>query len=333
MSTVKIIGETLPNIPWQEKPADAAGPVWRHSGNPVIDRNPAKGIARIFNSAVVPYEGRFVGVFRAETINGRPHLHLGWSEDGYGWKIDEERIPFTDEDGKPFQPRYAYDPRLVKVGDTYYIIWCTDFYGASIGVAKTRDFQSFVRLENPFLPFNRNGELFPKKIGGNFIMLSRPSDSGHTPFGDVYYRNVFLDLVQTVRILMSMEQVDPDRIGVHGCSQGGALTVACAALEPRVKLAIPVYPFLTDYKKAWEMDVTSSAYEELAYYFRFMDPLHETQEAFFNKLGYIDVQNLADRIRAKVIFVTGLADSICPPYTQFAAYNKIVSANGVGRLS
>lgn len=81
MSTVKIIGETLPNIPWQEKPADAAGPVWRHSGNPVIDRNPAKGIARIFNSAVVPYEGRFVGVFRAETINDRPHLHLGWSEE------------------------------------------------------------------------------------------------------------------------------------------------------------------------------------------------------------------------------------------------------------
>ncbi|GIP13252.1 glycosylase [Paenibacillus macerans] len=186
MSTVKVIGETLPNIPWQEKPADAAGPVWRHSGNPVIDRNPAKGIARIFNSAVVPYEGRFVGVFRAETINGRPHLHLGWSEDGYGWKIDEERFPFTDEDGKPFQPRYAYDHRLVKVEDTYYITWCTDFYGVSIGVAKTRDFQSFVRLENPFLPFNRNGVLFPKKIGGNFIMLSRPSDSGHTPFGDVF---------------------------------------------------------------------------------------------------------------------------------------------------
>ncbi|WP_178075991.1 alpha/beta fold hydrolase [Paenibacillus oralis] len=141
----------------------------------------------------------------------------------------------------------------------------------------------------------------------------------------LYYRNVFLDLVQTVRILMSMEQVDPGRIGVHGCSQGGALTVACAALEPRVKLAIPVYPFLTDYKKAWEMEVNTSAYEELAYYFRFMDPLHRTQEAFFNKLGYIDIQNLADRIRAKVIFVTGLADSICPPYTQFAAYNKIVS--------
>ncbi|EFM10031.1 Cephalosporin-C deacetylase [Paenibacillus curdlanolyticus YK9] len=141
----------------------------------------------------------------------------------------------------------------------------------------------------------------------------------------LYYRNVFLDLVQTVRILQSLEQVDPSRIGVHGCSQGGALTLACAALEPTVKLAISVYPFLSDYKKAWEMEAVSSAYEEIAYYFRFMDPVHSRQDDVFDKLGYIDIQNLADRIQAKVIFVTALADSICPPYTQFAAYNKIQS--------
>ncbi|GIP51656.1 acetylxylan esterase [Paenibacillus vini] len=141
----------------------------------------------------------------------------------------------------------------------------------------------------------------------------------------LYYRNVFLDLVQSVRILMSMDQVDEEKIAVHGCSQGGALTVACAALEPRVSLAIPVYPFLTDYKKAWEMEITSSAYEEIAYYFRFMDPLHQRQDEVFNKLGYIDIQNLADRIRARVVFVTGLADTVCPPYTQFATYNKIQS--------
>lgn len=186
MDSIKIIGENLKNIPWQDKPADAVGPVWRHSENPVVKRNPAKGIARIFNSAVVAYEDAYIGVFRAETINGRPHLHLGKSEDGYNWVVEEERIPFIDEEGKPFQPKYAYDPRLLKVEDTYYIIWCTDFYGAAIGMAKTTDFKTFIRLENPFLPFNRNGVLFPKKINGNFVMLSRPSDSGHTPFGDVF---------------------------------------------------------------------------------------------------------------------------------------------------
>lgn len=186
MTTVKIIGESLPNIPWQDKPEGTDFPVWRHSENPVIDRNPVKGVARIFNSAVAPYEDRFVGVFRAETINGRPHLSMGWSDDALNWNIDSTPLDFKDEKGNSFIPLYAYDPRLVKIEDTYYIIWCTDFYGAAIGMAKTKDFKSFIRVENPFLPFNRNGVLFPRKINNNFVMLSRPSDSGHTPFGDIF---------------------------------------------------------------------------------------------------------------------------------------------------
>ena len=186
MKHVKIIGESLPNIPWQGKPEKCYGPVWRHKNNPIIKRNPQKGVSRVFNSAVAPYKGKFAGVFRAETINGRPHLHMGWSDDGLEWAIDEKRIEFIDEKGVLFQPLYAYDPRLVKVEDTYYIIWCTDFYGASIGLAKTKDFKTIIRLDNPFLPYNRNGVLFPRKIDGMYVLLSRPSDSGHTPFGDIF---------------------------------------------------------------------------------------------------------------------------------------------------
>ncbi len=73
----KIIGDSLPNIPWQEKPEGFNGAIWRHTENPVIGRNPVEGVARIFNSAVVPYEGAFIGVFRGETINGRPHSPYG----------------------------------------------------------------------------------------------------------------------------------------------------------------------------------------------------------------------------------------------------------------
>jgi beta-1,4-mannooligosaccharide/beta-1,4-mannosyl-N-acetylglucosamine phosphorylase len=186
MGEIKMYADNLPNIPWQDKPEHSEGPVWRYSENPIIGRNPLKGVARIFNSAVVPYEGKFIGVFRAETTNGVPHLYLGRSEDGIHWTYESERIPFVNEKGEPFLPRYAYDPRLIKVEDTYYIIWCTDFYGAALGLAKTNDFKTFVRLDNPFLPFNRNGVLFPRKINGNFALLSRPSDSGHTPFGDIF---------------------------------------------------------------------------------------------------------------------------------------------------
>ena len=129
----------------------------------MIDRNPVKGVTRIFNSAVAPYEDGFVAVLRGEQVNGIPHIYMGYSKDAIHWTIDENRIPFVDEEGKPFMPGYAYDPRLVKVEDTYYIMWCTDFYGAAIGLAKTQDFKTFVRMENPFIPFNRNAVLFPAR--------------------------------------------------------------------------------------------------------------------------------------------------------------------------
>lgn len=189
MSNVRILtGGSLPGIPWQERPQDDRhdAPVWRYAGNPIIGRNPAPGVARVFNSAVAAYQGAYVAVLRGEQVNGVPHIYLGRSQDGIHWDIESQKIAFVNEQGEPFMPPSAYDPRLVQVEDTYYIMWCTDFYGAAIGMAKTRDFKTFVRIENPFIPFNRNAVLFPRKIGGKFKLLSRPSDSGHTPFGDIF---------------------------------------------------------------------------------------------------------------------------------------------------
>ncbi len=183
----EILGPKTDKVPWQDRPDGIKGaPIWRYSANPIIGRNPVENVARIFNSAVMPYEGKFIGVFRGEQTNGIPAIYMGRSEDGINWDIDSEKIPFTDEEGNPFMPQYAYDPRLVKVEEDYYIIWCQDFYGASIGIARTRDFKKFVRIENPFIPFNRNAVLFPRKINGKYMLLSRPSDSGHTPFGDIF---------------------------------------------------------------------------------------------------------------------------------------------------
>ena len=56
--------------------------------------------------------------------------------------------------------------------DTYYIMWCQDFFVSFIGMAKTKDFKTVTRLENPFIPFNRNAVLFPRKVGGNYLLLS-----------------------------------------------------------------------------------------------------------------------------------------------------------------
>jgi cephalosporin-C deacetylase len=139
------------------------------------------------------------------------------------------------------------------------------------------------------------------------------------------FRQVFLDTVQLARAVMEFPEIDATRLGAFGGSQGGGLTIACAALEPRVMRAAPLFPFLSDYQRVWEMDLAREAYEELTYYFRRFDPTHERQEEIFTKLGYIDVQHLADRIAARVLMTTSLMDTVCPPSTQFAAYNKIRS--------
>ena len=136
-------------------------------------------------SAIIDENG-YIGVFRGEQRDGIPHIYLGNSVDGINWCFDPEKVPFTDVNGEPFMPPYAYDPRLVKIDDTYYIMWCQDAYGASIGIAQTKDFRTFTRLENPFLPYNRNAVLFPRKINDKYIMLSRPCDNAHTAFGDIF---------------------------------------------------------------------------------------------------------------------------------------------------
>ena len=137
------------------------------------------------------------------------------------------------------------------------------------------------------------------------------------------YRQVFLDTAQLAGIVMDLDEVDATRVGVTGMSQGGGLALACAALEPRVRLAAPIAPFLSDYQRVWEIDLTHNGYAQLQEYFRRFDPLHEREAETFTKLGYIDVQHLCDRIRAEVLLSVGLMDTVCPPSTQFAAYNKI----------
>ena len=143
------------------------------------------------------------------------------------------------------------------------------------------------------------------------------------------FRQIFLDTAQLARVVMALPEVDAGRVGCFGLSQGGALSLACAALESRIRRTAPVYPFLCDYQRVWELDFAKDAYEELRLFFRFHDPRHERVKEIFTKLGYIDVQHLAPRIKADVLMFTGLMDTICPPSSQFAAYNKISAKKDV----
>ena len=187
MKVQVINGTPIPNMPWQDKPADCKDVIWRYAQNPVIRRDHLEMSNSIFNSAVVPFEGGFAGVFRVDDKARNMELHAGFSKDGLHWDISEKRIEFVKTDPTIQDFQYGYDPRVCWIEDRFYVTWCNAYgWKPTIGCAYTFDFKTFYQIENAFPPFNRNGVLFPRKIGGNFMMMSRPSDSGHTPFGDIY---------------------------------------------------------------------------------------------------------------------------------------------------
>ena len=179
-----------PPVPWEDRPAGSASIAWRWSRNPVIPRDLLPRSNSIFNSAVVRFGDGFAGVFRVDDTTRTMDLHAGRSADGITWDLDPEPIRFQPADDRVREIQesfvHAYDPRVTWLEDRWYVTWCTGYHGPTIGVAWTLDFETFHQLDNAFLPFNRNGVLFPRRVGDRYLMLNRPSDSGHTPFGDIY---------------------------------------------------------------------------------------------------------------------------------------------------
>lgn len=132
-----------------------------------------------------------------------------------------------------------------------------------------------------------------------------------------YYRRVFTDGVRAVEAACTHEAVDPERIAIHGSSQGGGITIAVAGLEPKVKAAFPEVPFLCHYRRAIEL-IDTLPYMEIT---RYLKVHRDCEDRVFTTLSYFDGVNFAARAKAKALFSVGLMDDICPPSTVFAAYN------------
>ncbi len=137
------------------------------------------------------------------------------------------------------------------------------------------------------------------------------------------YRGFYMDACRAVEFLLARDEVDGDRIGVTGHSQGGGLTVSTAALRPEIKAAAAGAPYLCGYMDAIEL-TDAYPYQEIADYLR-MNP-HSRQQVE-DTLSYFDGINLAHRITCPVIVSVGLQDSTCPPETGYAMFNAIASAD------
>lgn len=139
----------------------------------------------------------------------------------------------------------------------------------------------------------------------------------------MYYRKVYLDAYVLSKIAAALPQIDPLQIITYGQGQGGALAIVAAALNQDIIKCCAKDPFLCDFKRVWEMDLDVNFYEGLRYYFRWFDPLHERESEIFMKLGYLDIVNFAPNLKCQFLLATGLLDTVTPPSTQYAVFNRM----------
>ena len=193
----------------------------------------------------------------------------------------------TEFSDAPFQTAYAH---------------CSDVYFTGVGGARVH--AKLVRPRHPVAPqpvvlaFHGYGgnagswvDKLPWAAAGYTILaldcrgqggasedagaVKGPTLRGHIIRGlegapeDLMYRAIFLDTVRLAHLALGLPGVDPRRVATVGGSQGGALALVCAALEPRVRWVAATYPFLCDYRRVWEMDLGEGAYSELQQIFPF----------------------------------------------------------------
>ncbi|MEM2088126.1 MAG: acetylxylan esterase [Thermoproteota archaeon] len=138
-----------------------------------------------------------------------------------------------------------------------------------------------------------------------------------------YYRYVYMDCVRAFKVLSEREDIDANRIGVAGASQGGGLTLVTSALGRNVSLSLPEIPFLCHFERAVEV-AASDPYLEISRYLK-MHP--DKVENVFETLSYFDAMNFAPDIKCPILMSVGLVDIVCPPSTIFATFNHIASGN------
>ncbi len=148
-----------------------------------------------------------------------------------------------------------------------------------------------------------------------------------------YYRQVYLDSIQMIEALARRPEVNSEKIGLFGNSQGGGIAVASAALLEKghqlnlgisAKIAVvnAGIPFLSDMKRAYQ-DHGDGPWAELTWYFLMYDPYHEREKEVFNTLSYFDLINFASWLSCPVLISVGLKDTACPPLTIYALYNHL----------
>ena len=134
-----------------------------------------------------------------------------------------------------------------------------------------------------------------------------------------YYKRVYLGCVRANDFLFSLPQFDGTNLAVTGGSQGGALSIVTAALDPRVKYLASFYPALSD--------VTGYLQGRAGGWPHIFDKnnVANNTKAKLEAIGYYDVVNFARQLKVPGLYSWGFNDVTCPPTSMYAAYNVITA--------
>ncbi|MDO8681909.1 MAG: glycoside hydrolase family 130 protein [Armatimonadota bacterium] len=160
--------------------------VHRWEGNPIITVEDIPFRCNsVFNAAAAMYGDEYILLLRVEDLGGRSVFALARGYDGFHFNV-EPTPAMEPSDVEPFQTyerRGIEDPRITEIDGVYYIMYTAySQYGPCLALAKTPDFKTFTRIGIISEPENKDGALFPKKIGGRYARLDRP----HAGLGNIW---------------------------------------------------------------------------------------------------------------------------------------------------
>jgi cephalosporin-C deacetylase len=165
--------------------------------------------------------------------------------------------------------------------------------------------------------------LFPRGQGESRQewQMDSPTQLLHHPLdrSKFYYRGAYVDCMRAVNFLITHPEVDIERIGMLGTSQGGGLTLATCALDRRIRAACAHIPFLCNYPVATKT-ATTGPFEHVQKYVR-ENPSSAPQ--YLDTLTYFDPVNLAPAITCPILMSVGLKDTTCPSQTIIPVFDAI----------
>lgn len=161
--------------------------VERWPGNPILTLEGLPFACNtVFNTAAAKYKDEHILLLRVENLAGRSVFALARSKDGYTFNVEPDfvMIPSDREPFKTYEELGIEDPRITFMDGIYYIMYTAySPHGARLALAKTADFKTYDRIALISEPNNKNGVLFPKKVGGRYARLDRPYS---TEYGSIW---------------------------------------------------------------------------------------------------------------------------------------------------